>query len=417
MIFLPTEMTTGTGAYINAPFYSSLDRRQIDFHDPYNEMLHESVLDLCLDVVAGLVSGQAEDWRARAVIDILSSTAPVGGGDRRFMDDLHNRASERGSAFENQALILCDGGWCIPNGARIMPHVPDNNSIRAERWRENVAFAVVSRALDGRRAAVEALLSQLGGSLSPTDPEWCRTIEQMAESVRTQNIAVTWDVFLKSLVAVLPECLRSGPIYAGSPDPLASAVFLPGQDGRLLSASDTTKLFFQPVRGIDDAADFVGEVPNSLKQHVAFLHSDVRTQDGDGPRRRNTQVQKFLDGRFVRVFRREELLRDVALDAIPQLPVLHDSPAAVFCSEILAWALMLVGTDKPDTLLPLLKRLPVACHGGWFPISDAVFGPEWPGRLGDDVWLLAESLPEDMKQSQKYWRSRMRRQPRWTKPR
>ena len=220
--------------------------------------------------------------------------------------------------------------------------------------------------------------------------------------MQTRNIDVSWDAFLNGLVTILPERLRSGPIYAGSSDPLASAVFLPGQDGRLLSASDTTKLFFQPVRGIDDAADFVGEVPNSLKQRVAFLHSDVRTQDGGGPRRRNTPVQKFLDGRFVRVFRREELLRDVALDAIPQLPVPHDSLAAVFCSEILAWALMLVGTDKPDTLLPLLQRLPslqclpVACHGGWFPISDAVFGPEWPNRLGGDVWSLADDLPENM---------------------
>ena len=330
------------------------------------------------------------------MIDVLSSTAPVGGGDWRFMDDLQERASEREGAFENQALILCDDGWCIPSGARMMPDIPDNTPIRAEQWRESADFAVVSRALDGRRAAVEALLSQLGGSLSPKDPEWCRTIEQMAESVRTQKIAVTWDVFLKSLVAVLPGRLKSGPIYAGSSDPLASAVFLPGQDGRLLSASDTTKLFFQPVRGIDDAADFVGEVPNSLKQRVAFLHSDVRTQDGDGPRRRNTPVQKFLDGRFVRAFRREDLLRDVALTALPQLPVPHDNPAADLCSEILAWALMLVGTDKPDTLLPLLQRLPVACHGGWFPISDAVFGPGWPDRLGDDVWLLAENLPEDM---------------------
>ena len=158
VIFLPTEMTTGTGAYINAPFYSSLDRRQIDFHDPYNEMLRERVLDLCLDVVARLVSGQAEDWRARAVIDILSSTAPAGGDDWRFMDALQKRASERKGALENQALILCDGGWCIPSGARMMPDIPDNTPIHAEQWRESADFAVVSRALDGRRSAVETLL-------------------------------------------------------------------------------------------------------------------------------------------------------------------------------------------------------------------------------------------------------------------
>ena len=29
-------MSTGTGAHINAPFYGSLDRRQINFNDEYN---------------------------------------------------------------------------------------------------------------------------------------------------------------------------------------------------------------------------------------------------------------------------------------------------------------------------------------------------------------------------------------------
>ena len=36
VIFLPTDIPTGTGAHINAPFYGSLDRRQVDLSDPYN---------------------------------------------------------------------------------------------------------------------------------------------------------------------------------------------------------------------------------------------------------------------------------------------------------------------------------------------------------------------------------------------
>ena len=31
VMFLPTEMATGTGAHVNAPFFGSLDRRRIDF--------------------------------------------------------------------------------------------------------------------------------------------------------------------------------------------------------------------------------------------------------------------------------------------------------------------------------------------------------------------------------------------------
>ena len=59
MIFLPTETGTGTGAHVNAPFYGTLDRRNIDFTEPYNALLLDYVLDLCLDAVAGLAEGAA----------------------------------------------------------------------------------------------------------------------------------------------------------------------------------------------------------------------------------------------------------------------------------------------------------------------------------------------------------------------
>ncbi len=394
VIFLPTEMTTGTGAYINAPFYSSLDRRQIDFDQPYNKLLLESVLDLCLDAISGLISGWPEDWRARAVIDLLSSTATISGLDRRLMDDLHERAVERENPLDSQALILCDDGWCAPGKARTMPDVPEDSPVSADQWRVHAEFAAVSTALDGRRAAVEALVSKLNGSLSPTGDEWRRTLERLATSVQVGGIDVTWDAFLNGLIAVLPAGMRSEP-RDGAPDPLASAKFLPDQDERLISASDSAKLFFQPIRGVDDAAELVKEVPSSLKQLVAFLHPEVRTQEQEGQNRRNTAVQKFLDGRFVRGFRREELLRDIVLAALPSLPVLHSSDEADSCSEIFAWTLKLLGEDPPNTLLPLLRHLPVACHEGWYAMSDAAFGPGWPGRHGEDVWALAEELPND----------------------
>ena len=393
VIFLPTEMTTGTGAHINAPFYGSLNRRRIDFDDSYNKLLLESVLDLCLDAVSELISEEPEDWRARAVIDLLSSTAMVGGSTWRLMDQLHERAAEQDCTLENRALVLCDDGWHVPGEARMMPDISDHNLIGAERWREHAEFAVVSTVLDGRQAAVEALLTKLDGLPSPTHCEWRRTIEHVATNVQARKIDVSWDGFLNSVIVVLPTDLRDA--RPGTPDPLADMKFLPTQDGRLLSASDPAKLFFQPVRGVDDAVDLVEEVPDSLKQRVAFLHPDIRTQEE--PQRR-TIVQSFLNGlngRFARGFRREELLRDIVLAALPQLPVPHDSPDADRCSELFSWALMLVGKDESDTLLPLLKRLPVACHGGWFVMSEATFGPGWSNRLGDLVWSFADELPRD----------------------
>ena len=392
VIFLPTETETGTGAHVNAPFYGSLNRRKIDFDEPYNALLLNYVLGLCLDAVTGSVTRQPEGWRARAVIDLLSSTARAGGENWWFITRLRDLASERGNALGDQALILCEDGWRLPGEARVMPNIQDDDRIGAERWRDRAGFAIVSTELSGRLDATTELLKELDGSPEPTHHEWRRTIERMATHVCNGVVNVTWDDFLVSLHGCLPSGLLSEP-RVGAQDPLADAKFLPTQDGRPIAASDTATLFFQPVRGADDAAHLVGEVPRALRPHVAFLHEDVRTQEG--PQRRNTVVQKFLDGRFARTFRREDVLRHVVVPALPRLPVPYDSPEVDDCSEILAWTLKLLGDDESDALLALIRPLPVATHGGWCAMNTAVFGSGWPGRLGDRVRALADELPDE----------------------
>ena len=205
VIFLPTEEATGTGAHINAPFYGSLDRRQINFDDEYNALLLEFVMDLCLDVAAQLVTGPAEGWRARAVVDLLASTGPPPAGGRpALMDQIRQRAEDQHHDLENTDLILCDDGWQGGGSARIMPDVPEDDLIGEDRWRENANFAVVSSELDGRDPAVETLLERLGGSSSPTPPEWANTVERLAARIGRHDIEATWDDFLTSLLAVLP---------------------------------------------------------------------------------------------------------------------------------------------------------------------------------------------------------------------
>ena len=386
VIFLPTEMTTGAGAHINAPFFGSINRRQIDFKDDFNKFLLYNALDLCLDVVADLVSEERpNDWQAKAVIDILSSTKKMDSLDRSITESLRTRA------LEEWALILCDDGWRVPSKARLMPANVEEHALDPKHWRKHAGFAVVSPVLEGRRETVEDLLNQFGGSPDPTDDEWVQTIERIANCVKRNEIKVSWDTFLNSVIDLLPIGLRFEP-GQGFPDPLASARFLPDQNGRLIRAAGDIKMFFQPVRSVDDAADFANKVPDCLKDRIAFLHPSIQTQEGQP--RKNTEVQKFLDGRFVRGFGREVIFRDIIVPALPELPVSHDSEKAGLCSELLSWAMQLLGENPSENQLKLLKRMPVACYGGWYAISDAGFGPGWPNRIGDLVWSLAKELPE-----------------------
>ena len=393
VIFLPTDVTTGTGAYINAPFYGSLGRDQIQLDDSYNGLLLRIVLDLILDVVADLVSGDHESWRARSVIDLLASTAVVGGRAWRLIDRLKTRAAEIGCPLDEQDLILCDRGWQIPSQVRFMPHVPAESPVRCGAWRKLAKFEAVSDVLDSRTHAVEELLDVLGGSSEPLAEEWTLTIESMARAVQGGSLEVSWDAFLDSLVKVLPDQFKNAP-SRGDDDPLAKTCFLPDQHGRLHRASDRTKVFFRQVRGAGDAADSVGDVPESLKHHVAFLHPDVQTLEG--AQRSNSDVHRFLDSRFVRTFRREDLLRDVVQGALPELPAVHGTSEADLCADLLSWALRIVGEEPPETLIRYVRPLPVPCLGGWFPMEQAVFGPGFECQFGDQLWVLADELPGDL---------------------
>lgn len=389
VIFLPTDKETTVGAHINAPFYGSLNRRQIYFDDRYNELLLEFVADLILDATIELVEEPPEPWRGRAVIDLIAST--VGDNPQSLTHHLCQRAHDRDRPLHQLALILCDDGWGLPGVARTMPTIPDDDPIGRAAWRSQAGFTVVSSALDDRRDAIEVLLRSLGGSPSPRNQEWTNTLEQLAEQVCGRQVDATWNEFLSSVLSVLPPVLRSAPRVFTS-DPLSAARFLPTEDDRLLSATDDVQIFFRPRRGADDAADFVGSIPSSLKQRIAFLNHDVKTHEGPSPR--NTEIQKFLDGRFVQSFRKEDLLRKVVTRSLPELPAMHGSPEAAACADMLAWTLEMIGEDEQESLFPLLSRLPVACNGGWFAMGEATFGPGWVGRCGEHLKELTDGLPD-----------------------
>jgi hypothetical protein len=397
VIFLPTAVATGTGAFINAPFFGSLDRRSVDFKDPYNSLLWRYVVGLGLRIIRELASGLDASRRAQAIVDVAGSTAAVPGlkersesPERRVLDDLLEASLKGGPALADLAIVLCRSGWTAARQARSLFAVPDTSGVRAAVWKEHAKFAVLDDSLSSRLDRVDALATACGGTLAPTDAEIAATVGALAAAVRERAVPVSWQVFLDSVVDVLPEQLRTP--KPQQPDPLRAVKFLPAQSGQLLSAADQTVLFFQPKRGEDEERDFTGDVPPSIQGRVAFLHGDVVTQEG--PQGRNTPVQKFLDTRFAREFGRGDILRRVVEPSIPKLPVAHEAAEAPLCADLLAWTLRLLGNDPPQSLAGVLQKLPVPCFGGWHPMGEATFGPGWDGHLGEEMKTLADALPK-----------------------
>ncbi len=120
VIFLPTEMATGTGAHINAPFFGSLDRRRIDFRDEYNTLLLGCVADLCLDAVGDLLAGEPEDVRGQAVVDILGARGEVGGTGQSMLELVRDRSAARNTAIEDRAQTFSGTNDCAANEADVV---------------------------------------------------------------------------------------------------------------------------------------------------------------------------------------------------------------------------------------------------------------------------------------------------------
>ena len=391
VIFLPTEMKTGSGAHINAPFFGSLDRRDINFDEKYNHLLLQCLVGLSFDAVQALSLEGPNESSGRAVVDILTSQHELGKTGESFLSMLCDHAKKKGSPLDEAPMILCDDGWTYATNARCMPLVSKDSIIPESDWRQATTFSVMCDSLSGREEAVKSLVENLGGSMQPTLEEWTTTAERLASLIKSGDISVSWDDFFTSLLEVLPlELIRDR--ARGVDNVFTSAKILPVQDGRLISADDEVRVFFQPVRGVDDIAELVDTVPASLEKRIAFIHSEVRTHE-EGKTRRSTPVHKFLDGRFARGFRREDILREVVKPAWPTMPVSFKSEEAQQCSELLSWTITLLGKSPSDELISVVKNLPLACYGGWLPAQEASFGPGWLRATGESLWELCDELP------------------------
>ena len=176
VIFLPTTVVTGTGAFINAPFFGSLDRRSINFADKYNKLLWRYVVRLTLRIIRGLASTLKNPLRAQVIADVAGSTAPVPGLGKRVLDELLAASLEDGPALAEEATVLCRSGWTEARKARALFAVPEASSVRTAVWKDYAKFPVLDDALLSRLDRVSALSTACGGTLAPSDAEIAATV-------------------------------------------------------------------------------------------------------------------------------------------------------------------------------------------------------------------------------------------------
>jgi hypothetical protein len=371
-VYLPTLQATGCGAYVNAPFYAKLDRTGIDFTNSYNEALAKRAVNLAVRVAHGFLT-EGKAIASRAAVDLMAPW-PGKEGEKWFA-----RITQVTENWENKIVDLVflatDQGWRSPNCSSIIPVNENLSVITTDILRKHATFDAIDYKLDGRRNQIIELYRLLKIPAEPLPEDLAKTLGKVAKTFFNDlREATDWNSFLRDIMKLMPEVLEH----------LKNEEIFLGTDEKLHSSKGCT-IFFRKVRGIDEDNDHQGDVGKYplLQKHVAFLNSAIDFSGADDP------LYHYLNGRFVQVFRVENVLEKVLCRITPQNPVANNHKDSHLCGEILRFAIELVkplhDLGRAQSSIQHLKKIRVPCNSGWFRMAAASFGPGWSGTLGQEL--------------------------------
>lgn len=389
-IYLPTLVPTGGAVHVNAPFFGDMSRTSISFEDAYNRHLLETAADLALDVVRSKLAGR-DQTEACLILDFL---APFGGGTAPDLWMVQIEAAEKRAAasVSEESLVLTDAGWEPLNMTSLIPPTSKATLLTDDLLRKHATFSIFHRCLDSRSAQIHALAKRRFPATGayPLVSDLAATVAVIAADLPANG--GDWNAFWRDVMLLLPT----------GQSELANHAVLLGVDGSLHQPGDRTRVFFVPRQGTQDDADNIGgdgptiAVPATLQASVAFLHEQIQLYDPNRPTLQ-TPVRAYLGQGLVSQFRVETIFNEVLQQLTPALPCPIEGGHADLCRDILGWALRLISNvvargRGTETLLRLLRTIPVPCDGGWFAMRDASYSGEWPGTFGKTLEMYLRSL-------------------------
>lgn len=378
-IYLPTSVTTGCAAHFSAPFYGDMSRTFVDFSNPFNKLLIDTIAELSVDIVFQSLAGGGRP-EFDAILSIFSATRTDEG--HHWLRTITNVMAERGIDLKSSDILLTATGWTSPEMSSLLPKVDSPAVVTEDIFIQCATFPVLSVISPHAASKVTALYESIGIQVSPLDADLANTIEEIAGYLHESEANVDWNGFWSDIMQLLD-----------SADSLQSKRVLLGTDGKLHAADETTSVFFRPRVSVEDGEvsdDFdITVIPEKLRSSVAFLDEAITVQvPRDGGGIKNTSVHGFLsEGGLVETYGIDRIFSSVLVKALPNLPKAFDAPDSDLCRDILHWALKLLAAAKGDQeqAIRLLRQLPAPCQGGWFQLGHTSFGAGWSGKSGENL--------------------------------
>lgn len=362
--FLPmgSQVKCPLSAYLQAPFFSSLDRRSLNEALPINALLLNEAAALAAELLDAEVAGTIElppetlvdlgCWSQNHLLrlEIALEDRSLTLDRLPFLPSLEQPGRSRTS--------IATASFWDPDGQHFGPDL-----LKPEQLRTLIDPALVSDRVPQLKDLYRALGH--GAAWSPSGDSLVEFAEACAAHLQSDDAdPEDWAQFYDELAEGLPKSA-----------PVAGALIVAGTRG-LLHANGARRnptVFFPPQRGTTEAAV---HPPEAVADALAYVREDIPWQLDNQQQRHG---REWLSN-YVARFRTEEILRAVA--KVMSKPGLGESDLlASLHYAFNVWRNARDRLEKDDFRGTQLK---VPTASGWVPANRAYFGKGW---AGDDAWV------------------------------
>ncbi|GAA1928577.1 sacsin N-terminal ATP-binding-like domain-containing protein [Nocardioides marmoribigeumensis] len=369
--FLPMgeQVTCPLPAYLQAPFFSSLNRRSLDEDYPINALFLDEAAELAADLLVAATEGDL-DLPDGTLVDVACWSV---GSLTRLKKALTLRSRSLDempilpSRVPGSRVSVAKGSLWQPVGKRFSP----------ERLEAEQLGVLVSPHLGADRLTrVERLAFALGlaETWKPTRPMLVSFAETCAAGLLRENVkAKVWAKFYDELAVGLPG-------HTG----LAGARIVIGADGLLAAngAPGQPTVFFPPARGDIGTRR---QPPAAVTGRLAYVRDDIPWKRDQS----NRPGKEWLGG-CVAEFGTEDILKVVA-EVMDEADLTDEGLAQALLYALDVWrqARSPLGEESFPT-----TPFRVPTRSGWISADAAFFGRGWGG---EEEWVddaLARLLRE-----------------------
>ncbi|EPF7975001.1 sacsin N-terminal ATP-binding-like domain-containing protein [Vibrio harveyi] len=371
--FLPlgSDGVSPFSGYINANFYTSMDRRTLNSDVGLNEFFIKTAANLCGTMIEFLVN---QNWSEskHAVVKLLCWKYPY----REAMLDTLTKGDL--PLISGKLLpISCnsdDQEWCSIDSIRIFGK--DNSCLTPAFLSFSASASILDEAFSEEQVNVIRNFFIGKHDFKPTSVELTEWIEAVAKNLLQSHASPTeWAHFYNEVAAAFdsfPEGLCGCRFLVNSKDQLVYA----SHQNEKNSKKQTKDVYFPPVRvntNEDDAELDLTEFPVELQTSFTLLSKTVPWTLKDGGCR---NARSFLiDAGLVKEYDKRELLRTLA-------KVTREQKDELVRYKALVWAFKLWGAGRAlaskDTRSAGFN---VPTQSGWIDADQAMFGLGWSDAI------------------------------------